>query len=71
MEITQDKSYRLLLRSGRNYNLNIKATKNIGGVGGYSPQSQENVGSRAERRPALPQAVMLIHSMDSALALGP
>lgn len=29
MEITKDKSYRLLLRPGRNYNLKIKATKNI------------------------------------------
>lgn len=42
MEITQEESYRLLLRSGRNYNIKIKATKNIQ-VGRYSPKSQEKL----------------------------
>lgn len=72
MEITQDKSYRLLLRSGRNHNLKIKATESFGVGGGYCPKSQGKVGSKAERRLGMLQNVMFeIHSTDSVLALGP
>lgn len=72
VEITQDKSYRLLLRSGRNYNRKIKATENIGVGRLFLQKPGKKVGSRAERRLGLPQDMMsVIYSMDSVLALGP
>lgn len=64
MEITQDKSYRLLVKSGRNYNLKIKATENtrVGKI--IPPKRQEKAGSRAERRLDLPHHVLFVtHSM--------
>lgn len=43
VEITQDKSYRLLLRSGRNHNLKIKATESFGVEGVIAPKAREKL----------------------------
>lgn len=43
MEITQDKSYRLLLRSGRNHHLKIKATERFRVGGAIAPKAREKL----------------------------
>lgn len=72
MEITQDKSYRLLLRSGRNHNLKIKATESFRGRGGViAPKAREKLEAKLKGGwVCLKNVDFVIHSTDSVLALG-
>lgn len=72
MEITRDKSYRLLLRSGRNYNPRIKATENHGVGGVTPPKARKKLEAELKGgRACLRDAGFVARSTGSGLALGP